>query len=521
MPMDIVMPRLSDTMTEGTIARWLKKPGDAVKRGEALAQIETDKALMEYEAFEDGTLGEIRVGDGSTAPLGEVIAVLYRAGETPSGAAPAPAARAEPAPTPAARQRGGSTETGGAAGDGAESVLGERSRGAGAATRAGDTARGAAAMAGDGRARGVETAHENEASPAGATANGAGRVRASPLARRLAAERGVDLASVRGSGPGGRVVRADVEGARAAPGTSAGRDASAGGAFADGGSASAARDAATGGAPPGASTTRVAGVPTEAGADGGLRDVPADPLTPTLSLGARGPLAAPAPGGVEPFSRMQAVIAKRMVESKSTIPHFQVTFAMDMTAAMQFRSESNAYLGEEHALSVNDLFVKAVALALREHPTLNASLDGDGIRRSSEINIGNAVAIPNGLVVPVIRNADAKSLPEIGRETRALVRKAREGVLTLADYEGGTFTISNLGMFGAESFSAIVNPPQAAILAIGAAAEEPVVRDRQLAVGHVCRVTLSADHRIVYGAEAASFLKDLKALMERPFGLVY
>ncbi|HZR00597.1 MAG TPA: dihydrolipoamide acetyltransferase family protein [Chloroflexota bacterium] len=407
MPVDIVMPRLSDTMTEGTVARWLKKPGDHVAKGEVLAEIETDKALMQYESFEEGTLGEIKVKDGETVPLGETIAVLYRAGENGQ------AAKAE-------EQRAAQ-----------EKPESEDPRKTEAPTR-------------------LEEPHA-----------GAGRVRASPLARRLAAERGLDLRNIKGTGPGGRIVRADVEEAQPAAASRAAE--------------------------------------------------PAPVPTPAPS----------AEGELAPFTGMQAVIARRMVESKSQIPHFYVTTAIDMTAAMRLRADSNAYLGKEAAISVNDLFIKAAALALRKFPDINASYTERGIQRHAEINVGNAVALPRGLVVPVIRNADKKTLPQIAAESRALAEKARSGGLALADYEGGTFSISNLGMLGVEEFAAIVNPPQVAILAVGAVAEEPVVRDGQVVPGFRCRVTLSADHRVVYGWDAGQFLQELKKLLEQPFSLVY
>jgi pyruvate dehydrogenase E2 component (dihydrolipoamide acetyltransferase) len=423
MPVDIVMPRLSDTMTEGTIARWLKKPGESVAKGEALAEIETDKALMQYESFEAGTLGEVKVADGETVPLGTTIAVLYREGEK-AGAAPAKApekkkealeAEAPKAEAPKAEAPKPRVPT--------EEVKAE-------------------APARD--------------EPKAARADG-GKVRASPLARRLAAERGIELSRIEGSGPGGRIVRADIESA------------------------------------PAAQAATPAGTPAPA------------PLSSEL----------------KPFSRMQAVVARRMVESKSQIPHFYVTMAVDMTAAMRFRTDSNAYLGKEAGFSVNDLFIKASALALRKFPTLNSSYTEKGIQQHAEINVGNAVALPGGLVVPVIRNADQKTLPQIGAEVRGLAEKARSGGLSLADYEGGTFSISNLGMLGVEEFSAIVNPPQVAILAVGAVAQEPVVVEGQLQVGQRCRITLSCDHRVVYGWDAGEFLRELKTLLESPFSLVY
>jgi pyruvate dehydrogenase E2 component (dihydrolipoamide acetyltransferase) len=218
---------------------------------------------------------------------------------------------------------------------------------------------------------------------------------------------------------------------------------------------------------------------------------------------------------------MQAVVARRMVESKTQVPHIYLTISIDMAAAMKFRAESNEFLGKENGLSVNDLFIKAIALTLRKHPDLNASYRENGIQYNAEVNVGFAVSLPGGLVVPVIRNADQKPLPQIAAEARALANKARTAGLALADYEGGTFSTSNLGMLGVEEFDAVVNPPQAAILAIGAITEEPVVTGGQIVVGQRCRVTLSCDHRVVYGWPAGEFLRDLKALLERPFGLVY
>jgi pyruvate dehydrogenase E2 component (dihydrolipoamide acetyltransferase) len=405
MPVDIVMPRLSDTMTEGTVARWLKKPGDHVAKGEVLAEIETDKALMQYESFEEGTLGEIKVKDGETVPLGETIAVLYKAGES------------------------------------------------------GQAARGDEQRSVQSKPEPVEPPRAESPAGWGARPAAGGRVRASPLARRLAAERGIDLGQIKGTGPGGRILRADVE--------------------------------------------------------------EAQPSAPSRAAEAAPTPAPSAEGELTPLTRMQAVIARRMVESKSQVPHFYVTMAIDMTAAMRLRAESNAYLGKEAGISVNDLFIKAAALALRKFPDFNASYTEQGIQRHAEINIGNAVALPRGLVVPVIRNADRKTLPQIAAESRALAEKARSGGLALADYEGGTFSISNLGMLGVEEFSAIVNPPQVAILAVGAAAEEPVVRDGQIVPGFRCRVTLSADHRVVYGWDAGQFLQELRKLLEQPFSLVY
>lgn len=425
MPVDLVMPRLSDTMIEGTVARWLKKPGEAVKRGEPLAEIETDKATMPMEAFEDGTMGPIAVPEGQTVALGSKIGVLYRAGEKADGGSKAPAPdeakRAAPAPDRQSVREPAEAAT---------PATGERS---------------------DAPRRKPSPPNTLELSEASGGARGNGesghavKVRASPLARRIAEEHNLDITTLDGTGPGGRVLRADVEDALAEK--------------------------------------------------------------PTAE--------------VVPFNRIQAVVARRMVESKTTVPHIYLTVPIDMGKAMQLRAESNEYLGKERAFSVNDLFIRAAALALGEHPIVNAAYADGGIKMSAQVNIGSAVAIPGGLVVPVVRDADKKALPDIGAELRALAERARAGKLAVADYEGGTFTISNLGMYGVEEFDAVVNPPQSAILAVGAVMDEAIVVDGQVVAGKRCRVTLSADHRVVYGADAAEFLRTLKGLLEAPLSLVY
>ncbi len=434
MPLDLVMPRLSDTMSEGTVARWLKKTGDSVTKGEALAEIETDKATLPLESFTDGVLGQIFVGDGQTIALGERIAIMYSIAEAAAG-------------LPAASETAASTvldaslaESKSKYADGAKSNV----------------------VPGEVFAPPVANAPSQTGS-----SDGNGRFRASPLARRIAATAKVDLDRVTGTGPGGRIVRADVD--------------------------------------------EFVNRPSASPATADASDTPERSNEP-----------APARSGeLVPFSRVQSVIARRMVESKTQVPHFYATIAIDMGPAMRLRSESNAFLSKANGFSINDLFVRSVALTLRKFPVVNASFHENGIQFNSDINVGFAVALPGSLVVPVIRNADQKSLPQIGAESRVLSEKARGGGLQLSDYEGGTFTISNLGMRGVESFAAIVNPPQAAILAIGAVSQEPVVVDGQLAVGQRCRVTISCDHRVAYGADAAEFLSELKSLLERPFSLVY
>jgi pyruvate dehydrogenase E2 component (dihydrolipoamide acetyltransferase) len=493
MPVDLVMPRLSDTMTEGTVARWLKRPGEPVKRGEPLAEIETDKATMPMEAFEDGTMGPVDVPEGQTVPLGSKIGVLYRPGEKSDGAAPAappgesetkPAAETAPAAADAAATPP-PAKTAPAAGDaaapprlpatqsptgGQPSATPSAAVGEGSA-RAAPPAPGERGEAPSGEGEGApsppstrssqqQPLEPSEARPSGRSDGEAagGKVRASPLAKRIAEEHDIDISKLEGTGPGGRIVRADVEEALARP-------------------------------------------------------------RPDVAPAAQS--AAATAGELRPFTRIQSVVARRMVESKTTVPHIYLTIPIDMAKAMQLRADSNAYLGKERAFSVNDLFVKAAALALRQHPVVNAAYAEGGIQLNPQVNVGNAVAIPNGLVVPVIRDADRKSLPDLGAEMRALAEKARLGKLALADYEGGTFTISNLGMYGVEEFDAVVNPPQSAILAVGAVMDEAVVVDGQVVPGKRCRVTLSADHRVVYGADAADFLKTLRGLLEAPLSLVY
>ena len=377
---DIPMPRLSDQMEEATVIQWLKQPGDAVRRGEALVEIETDKATIVYEAEFDGVLEEIVVDEGSTAALGATIA---RATGSSAGrpSQPAPAAAAA-APPPGS---------------------------APAAARNGDTA---------------------------------GRSRATPVARRLAAELGVELAGVEGTGPGGRIVRADV------------------------------RDAA----PAGANEVE---------------------LTPT-----------------------QRTIAQRMTESRSQIPEFTLEAEIDMEALAELREELRG-LGREPLPSFNDLVVKAVAVSLRKHLALNASWASGRIRRNERVNVGIAVATDDALYVPTLFDADTLSVFEIAVRTRAQIEKVMAGTLAPEELGGGTFTVSNLGMFGVRRFNAVINPPQAAILAVGEVARRPAVaEDGSIVARHQMDVALSCDHRVVYGAEAARFLQTLKSLLERPVALV-
>jgi pyruvate dehydrogenase E2 component (dihydrolipoamide acetyltransferase) len=444
---EVLMPRLSDTMEEGKVARWLKQPGDKVARGETIAEIDTDKATMDLEAFEEGVLEQVLVPEGGTVPIGAPVAVIG----TGSGAAvparpsPAPGATgavpvgqeaAPPAATPPTAQAASP------AAQAAPPAAADRPR------TAGFPSDGAGARA---------------SRPTGARPDGASR--SSPLARRAARRHGVDLSALRGSGPGGRVVRADVERAVAA---------------------------ALASAP--TSTPQ----PRPAGGTGALGDVEEVPL-----------------------SQIRRVTAERLTKSLEA-PHFYLTSVVDAERLLALRAEAvrAAEGGDGVRVTVTDLLVKACAKLLRSHPEVNSAWAGDKILRHRRVNIGIAVAVPEGLVVPVVKDADEKPLLEMSAEAHALAAKAREGKLSLDDMSGGTFTLSNLGMFGIDHFTAVLNPPQAAILAVGAAKPEPVVRDGQIAVATTMRLTLSIDHRALDGATAARFLSELRGLLEDPLRIV-
>jgi pyruvate dehydrogenase E2 component (dihydrolipoamide acetyltransferase) len=421
MPIDITMPRLSDTMEQGTIIKWNVKEGDKVAAGDAIADIETDKATMEMQVYDDGRIERIVVGEGKTVEVGTVIAVMAPKGEVASGAAPRAAA-------PAA----------------------------------------------------------------------AGRTKSSPLARRMADELGVDVATIQGSGPAGRVVRQDV--LRAVE----------------------ARHETEAAVPPAARKP----VPVPVVAPAPLPD-PAPAAAPLALPVAAAPAEATAllkPGRI-PLSSIRQTIARRLVEAKSTIPHYQVTVTFDMEAILSLRATLNEQLaGQQVKLSVNDFLVRGCALAIHQHPEFNASWGGDHLEIHEDVNIGIAIALPpergGGLVVGTIRNADRKSLRAISLESKHLSEKARSRGLTIEEMAGSTFTISNLGMFGVEHFTAIINPPNSAILAVGAALQKPVVRNGQLAVGHEMSATLSLDHRIIDGASAAGYLQTLRELIEQPATLL-
>ncbi len=413
----VYMPKLSDTMTEGVVAEWTKKVGDSVKSGEVLAEIETDKATMEFESFFDGILLHIGVEKGQGAPVNSILAIIGEKGEdvkailaganasVPASVATPPKEEAKPTPSP-------------------EPV--------------------------------AQAPVAQVAAPVQQeiiSANG-DKIIASPLAKKLAAEKGINIQQVAGTGDGGRIVKRDI-----------------------------------------------------------------DHFVPYTPAAGGAKFVASAPAGVESFvdetvSQMRKTIARRLAESKFTAPHFYLTLDIDMDNAIAARKSLNATEGVK--VSFNDMVVKAVAMALKQHPNVNSSWMGDFIRRNHHVHIGVAVAVEDGLLVPVVRFADTKGLSQIGAEVKDFAQKAKDKKLQPADWEGNTFTISNLGMFGIESFTAIVNPPDSCILAVGGIKEIPVVKNGQVVPGNVMKVTLSCDHRVVDGATGSAFLQTFKAYLENP-----
>ena len=408
MPFQVIMPKLSDAMTEGRVIQWLKKEGDRVQGGDVLASIETDKAEIELEAFGGGVLRKILVGDEQTVPVGQLIAVIAELDEDITGFLKGAAVPAAGAPAPAKAE-----------------------------------------------AKPVAPAPPAAAAPAAPPE--AGWVPASPIARRMARDAGIDLAQVKGSGPGGRILERDVE----------------------------------------------AYLATQAQRLGG----------------------AEVPVGEREFedkdlSTIRKTIAARMVQSKAPIPHFTVTVEVDMGAAAELRKSLNAIESQPDKLSVNDIIIKATAVALQGHPAINASYNNGQVRLFKRVHIGVAVALEDGLIVPVIRECDRKSLGEIAREAKTIVERARARKLRPEEYSGGTFVISNLGMFDVVEFTAVIDPAHGAILAVGAIEEKPVVLNGQVVVRQRMRLTGSFDHRIIDGAMGARFLQELKKILENPVQLL-
>ncbi|HTR91671.1 MAG TPA: dihydrolipoamide acetyltransferase family protein [Trebonia sp.] len=469
---EIKMPRLSDTMEEGAISTWHKKPGDEVAVGDVLVEIETDKAVMEYEAYQAGTLAEILVPEGRSADIGAPIALLDDGKGLDDGTgSPAPSAAAAPA---------ANTQT----------ASPERVEPTPPPPAASASQQAAPAAASSGPAD--EAVHD--------TADGTVRPVASPLVRKLARENHLDLSHVTGSGPGGRIIRADISGLLS-------------GGPANGTAALVPPAPAAAPAAPQAVTVAApvvpAGVPVTAGA----------PATVTPEAGeVRGTRAVP-------ISQVRRVIARRLSASASEIPHFYVTAVADAQELMDLRATLNAQLteGGRAKISVNDLLIRACALALRAHPDVNVSYDGDASKVMlvhDRINIGVAVAAESGLIVPVIRDADTKTVTQLGAEAKRLVALAAERKLTPEQTSGGTFSISNLGMYGVEHFTAIINPPEAAILAVGATTREPAIVGDTVQPRYRLRYTLSVDHRVVDGALAAKFLQTLTGLIEHPWMII-
>ncbi len=447
MSIEITMPRLSDTMERGMIIKWNVKEGDAVSAGDTVADIETDKAIMEMQVFDDGHMARIVVPEGEMVEVGTLIAVLAEDDEAVEDVAGA-VSTAAPSKTPG-------THT-------ASSPPSAPPPAPGSAT-------------------------------APAPAPGDGRLKASPVARRLAEAHGIDLGTLQGSGPGGRIVKRDVQRA-----VEAGQETAAA-------------------VPPSAQTPATPVTPTP---------VPSAPAPPAASpmTTAIETIGGLRPGSV-PLSNIRQTIARRLVEAKSTIPHYQVTVTFDMDALLGLRGTLNEQLAAQGIkLSVNDFLVRACALAIHDHPEFNASWGGDHLEIHADVNIGLAIALPpergGGLVVATLRQADRKSLRTISGDSKHLSQKARTRGLSIEEMADSTFTISNLGMFGVEHFTAIINPPNSAILAVGAALQKPVVRDGKLTVGWEMSATLSLDHRIIDGASAARYLATLKQLIENPATLL-
>lgn len=459
----VEMPKMGDTMEEGKILRWIKHEGDTVKKGESLAEVETDKVNIEIEAFAGGVLRKILVPEGESAPIGAGIALIGTPDEPlPDGV--------DGSGTSSAASPASSATSGGAQSSAQPAPVKNTVPMAPTAT----------------------AAPAESTAPAPGTTEANGRIFISPLARRYAQEQGIDYAAIRGTGPNGRIIKLDVEAALAQAGQTAS---------------------------PVAPAAPVA--PT----------APAQPVQPAMPAAAM-PLPEPEPAlpavdtgeTVEiPLTAMRRTIARRLSQSMQTAPHFYVTSVIDTGKLAELRAQINAYAATDPApikVSFNDLIIKAVAKALLRMPQVNVSFAEDRLIQKKQVHIGMAVALEQGLIVPVIRNADTRGILDIARESRRLAEAARTGKLRPEDFSGGTFTVSNLGMFDVDSFTAVINPPESAILAVGSITPTPVVVDGQVVVRDRMKVTLSSDHRAIDGATAARFLQEVKRLLEEPFGLL-
>src|SRR5690554_6861430 len=438
---EVTMPRLSDTMEEGELARWLKNVGDQVEKGDVIAEIETDKATMDLEAFESGVLEKQLVEEGTVVPIGQAVAVIGDGSGSSDADAGGDDVEDEPASEPAAEDSTDEEQA-------AEPDVAEEE---GTSEEPGMPA---------------EADELPDEEPAEASQGGAGdKLRMSPLARKLARDNDINLDEVSGTGPGGRIIRADI-------------------------------DAAIEAKVKGADKAKEKPAPTgQAAEDAGDADV-------------------------IPLNRIRKVTAKRLTESQA-VPHFFLTTIADVEKLIALRAEVNAGLADQGIkVSINDFVVKAVALALRQHPEANASFNGDSILQHRRVNIGVAVATDAGLLVPVVKDADRKSLSEIGADVVELAGLARDGKLKLDQMSGGTFSVSNLGMFGIDEFTAMLNPPEAGILAVGAASPVPMLRDGELVEVQKMKITLTVDHRAMDGATGAAFLRDLKGILEEPLRIL-
>ena len=475
----VIMPKMGDAMEEGTLLKWLKDVGEEVAVGDPLAEIETDKVTLEIEAEAAGTLTQRLADEGDSIPVGNPIATIGAADEVAAAPAPAAAAPAAQAAAPAAQAADGR-----AAGDLETSI--ESGVGTPAAAEAGAREPAAArgvptAAATNGRGQGRDSVAADgaaAAAPAPIERAAGDRLRASPLVKRLAAEHGIDLHAIAGSGPGGRIVKDDI------------------------------MPYVTGAKPKPAAAAAPAEAPSPVSAPAPAPAPSPQPLAPAPGRPA---------GVVRELSRIRKTTGKRMAESKQRAPHFYVSVEVDMGAAVAFRQEINEQAPDDASkVSYNDLVVKAAALALREFPNLNTSFDGEMLTEHANIDVNIAVAIEGGLIAPFVPDADQKSLGTIARMAKDLIKRAREGGLQPHEYQGGTFTTSNLGMYDIEEFVAVINPPQAAILAVASIREVPVVRDGEVTVGHRMKLTLSADHRVTDGAEVARFLQAVRRYLDRP-----
>lgn len=452
MPTNIEMPKLSDTMTEGTLVKWNKQVGDTIEIGDVIAEVETDKATMEMEAFDEGILSDILVQAGEKAAVGATLGVLLEDGEEAPAPGSAPAAISAPESQPFAEGAEGA--------EGAEAAQG---------VEAGEASQPAAELA----------------APAAQQAGPGERIKASPLARKIADSKGVNIAAIQGSGPGGRIVKADVEAA------------------AEGGNA----------------PSRLASAATALAASAKaqvVKSTPAAVSAPAPAV-AINPVVAAGDQTIE-LSSMRRIIADRLLTSKTTIPHFYLHVECDTAPLMTLRKQINAQAEQTHGnkYSINDFVLKSVINAAQAVPEINASFNGDSIVQFAKVGVSIAVAVDDGLVTPVIKDAASKSMLQISQEVKDLAVRARDKKLMPNEFDGGTVTVSNLGAWGIESFDAIINPPQAAILSVGAIIEKPVVKDGQIVPGMRMNIGLSCDHRVVDGAVGARFLNEVKKLIENP-----